>query len=114
MKSLLDVLYTHSKGIILLCIVALFVAQLSIHRFDPFHPKSITNDCIQTTVTMLERNWWFVWLVFLAAVVFRTRVRRAFFDTQHVAKNQIVHPILLFDPVRRALREGRLRRLTYL
>ncbi len=105
----------YSKGIIFLLIITLFVAQLSVHRFDPFHPKAVTNDCIQTTVTLLEKKRWLILVGVLVAAFFR----RGFCGENFLMASQLddvrhgVGVFLLFDPIKRALREGRLRRLIY-
>jgi hypothetical protein len=102
------------KGIIFCCIAALFIAELAIHRFDPFHPRSITSECIQTTVTPCGKTGWLAIAALLASLFL---YKKHTFKVEEVLLNKppavALGNTLLYDPIRQALRRGRLRRLTY-
>jgi hypothetical protein len=104
----------YSKGIIFFCIAALFVAQLAIHRFDPFHPKSVTSECIQTVVASCARSDWLAIALALAALFVFTKQRiRSQIGQYFLLRTTYFYEDKLYDPLQEALRKGRLERLTY-
>jgi hypothetical protein len=103
-----------SKIILFLCVTAFFISDLAIHRFDPFHPKSIIQECVQITTTILERTSLFAILALLAYWPWyrnQSSVKPQQYESGDIEK--LFRLLLWFDPLRRALREGRLQRLTY-
>jgi hypothetical protein len=103
-----------SKTILLVCVFAFFVGDLAIHRFDPFHPKSIIQECVQITTTVLERTSLFTLLALLSYWLrYRRQDSLERQDSGGVDIERFFRLLLWFDPLKRALREGRLQRLTY-
>lgn len=63
---------------------------------------------------MLQKNGWIIWLAVFAAALWRRRNSGIFFNRLEVTLwIAWTNDSFIDDPIRRALREGRLRRLTY-
>jgi hypothetical protein len=115
-SSFLSKLSSYSKSIIFISIVALLVAGFATHRFDPFHPKLMTSECMDATLLCREKIGWVMLIAGIAISCAGYDFWRRRLDSSYTSAVTLVEFSVLnslFDPVFEAFRRGKLRRLTY-
>lgn len=118
MTVLLRFLSLYSKSIIFVSIFAFMVAGISVHSFDPFHPKMTTSVCIQAPLLCSEKiqlDALIILCIFLMSK-FSSSLKLLVKDNRLTISQDIfafVFLYSLFDPLQVALRRGRLQRLEY-